>query len=140
MFGRSVIVVVGTAVVAMAVPFAASAQSRFSVTIGSGYAYPNVGYDGYSQDDRHDRRHDRLGDQHDDVHDDLSDVHDDAHEQGVSRFGHRVLHRDLQFQHADADYRIERRHRRADQRDVWQRQYRSYQYGYNRGYGYGYGY
>ncbi|CAN5284604.1 hypothetical protein BH10PSE14_BH10PSE14_20480 [soil metagenome] len=85
---------------------------------------------------RHDWQHDRLDQRHDDVHDQLDEEHDEAHEQGLSPWGHAQLHRDLQYQHEDADYRMQLQHRREHQREEWRRRHRAYgNYGY-RPYGY----
>lgn len=80
---------------------------------------------------RHDWQHDRLDQRHDDVHDQLDEEHDEAHEQGLSPWEHRQLHRDLQYQHDEADYRLQRQHRREHRRD-WQRRHRYGNYGYYR--------
>ncbi|MCU6455953.1 hypothetical protein LPN01_17895 [Sphingomonas sp. A2-49] len=103
MKNASIISVFGIAALAAMVPSAASAQSGY----------------GYGQ---HDQRHDRLDDRHDDNHDELGEVHADAHDQGLSRRGHRQLHRGLQYEHAQSDYQLARKHQRQDRR-AWQRRY-----------------
>ena len=78
----------------------------------------NRNYEGDNYNDRrHDSRHDQLEDKHEDSHEDLFGYHDEVHELGVSRRGHRRLHRDLNRQHRYNDYRLERQHRREDRRD-----------------------
>lgn len=111
------IAVLGSAVFAITMPSVASAQSA--------YGYSNYG--------EHDQRHDRFEDRHDANHDELDEVHADAHDQGLSRREHRQLHRELQYEHADADYRLARQHQRQDRR-AWQRRY--YDKGYYQYYGY----
>jgi hypothetical protein len=89
----------------------------------------------YDWGGQHYGQHERLDDRHDDVHDELDTEHDAAHEEGLSRWEHRQLHRDLRFQHEEADYRIARQHQRQHRRNAWQR--RAYgNYGYRQPYGY----
>lgn len=66
---------------------------------------------GHDQYDRHASEHDRLEDWHGSVHDRLEDEHAYAHEEGLSRRKHRQLHRELDYQHDRAAYRIGRQHR-----------------------------
>ena len=121
MIRKSIIALLGTVAMAALAPTAASAQSGFSIPLGSrsGYENSGYGYDGYRTDGRHVRRHERLEDRHDNVHENLGDEHEEAHEEGLTRREHRGLHRDLNDRHEDADYRIERQHRRQDLRDSW---------------------
>ena len=121
MIRKSYIALLGTAAMAAMAPTAASAQSSFSITLGSGSGYDNSSYgdDDYPTDGRHVQRHERLEDRHDNVHENLGDEHEEAHEEGLTRREHRGLHRDLNDRHEDADYRIERQHRRQDLRDSW---------------------
>ena len=85
---------------------------------------------GWNNNNRHDQRHDRLEDRHDDNHDRLDDEHDAAHDEGLNRWEHNDVHRDLDYQHARADYKLQRKHERQHRRDQWRR------YNQQRGYGY----
>ena len=92
-----------------------------------GFATPALAHND-EWNSRHDWQHDRLGQRHDNVHDQLEEEHDEAHDQGLGRWEHRQLHRELQYQHAEADYRIAREHQRQHRRNDWRRRY--YNYGY----------
>ncbi len=121
--------VAGFAGLSLALPAAASAQGRITLSVGSG-SY--VGYDGRYDDsgryyrydpnsrtyryDHYDRQHDRLEDEHEDSHDDFGDYHEYAHEQGVSRREDRRLHRRIEREHDYRDYELERQHHSEDRR------------------------
>lgn len=133
---------VGMAALIATVPTAASAQSGFAITIGSGsygngyngYGYNGYGNDRYRDQDHHQRQHDRLEDEHEDNHQDLDEAHEQAHEQGLSWGEHRQLHRELNYEHEALDYQTAVRHQREHQRGSWDRRYN--QRRYNPYYGY----
>jgi hypothetical protein len=90
------------------------------------FAVPAMAQDQWSN---HDDQHEHLANHHDDVHDQLDQEHADAHDQGLSPGEHRQLHRELRYDHAQADYQIARQHQREHWRDQHRRRYRGY--GYN---------
>lgn len=67
----------------------------------------------------HDYDHNRLDRQHDDEHDYLDDVHREAHGQGLSRWEHRQLHRDLRREHRREHRQLDREHRWEHRDNRW---------------------
>ena len=65
----------GLAAIALVLPTAASAQSGWSVSIGSGYGQPYYGNGYGNQYSRHNEQHEDLEDQHDDDHDEIGRAH-----------------------------------------------------------------
>jgi hypothetical protein len=63
-----------------------------------------------------------------DVHDQLDQQHADAHDEGLSPWEHRQLHRELRYEHAQADYQIARQHQQEHWRDQYRRRYQNYGY------------
>lgn len=90
-----------------------------------GFAAPAMAHDRWS---RHDHQHEQLADEHDDVHDRLDQEHAEAHEEGLSPWEHRQLHRELRYDHAQADYQIARQHQREHWRNRYRRRYQNYGY------------
>ena len=123
----------GLAAFAAVLPTAASAQTSWSVSIGSGYGQPYYGNGYGNQYRQHDAQHDDLEDQHDDAHDYLDDEHARAHEEGVSRWEHRRLHGDLREEHRYEHGELNREHSRDHRRNE-RRRYRSYDNGGYSGY------
>ena len=124
----TIIPLFGLAAFALAAPTAASAQSRWSVTIGSGYGNTSDGYGYDGNRGRHRDQHEDLDDQHDDTHDQLDDEHTQAHEEGVSPWEHRQLHGQLRDEHRYEHRDLNREHSREHRRNEWQRRYRNYGY------------
>lgn len=122
---QAIIPLFGLAAFALAVPTVSSAQSRWSVSIGSGYGYSDYG-DRYRS--RHEAQHDELDEQHDDIHDQLDEEHAQAHEDGLSRWDHRQVHRELRQEHRYGHREMNREHSWEHRRNSWQRRYRVYDY------------
>ena len=136
---KTVMLLCGAAGLSALAPSAASAQSSFSISIGSGpgysgyanpYGYQGNGYgnNGYSTYGRHEAQHDQIEEEHGDGHDQLDEEHDQAHGQGVNPWEHAQLHQQLQYQHGYNDYQLKRQHRSEHQREQWRRRYSNYGY------------
>ena len=141
---KTALLLCGAAALTALAPVAASAQSVFSFSIGSGYGggyqayYPTYGYSnqygyggygGYSGYGRHEQQHDYLDEEHADVHDQLEEEHAQAHAQGLDPYEHSQLHQQLEYQHEYADQQIERQHEYQHRLEEW-RQRNAYYNGY----------
>lgn len=104
-------------------------RRKFELIIGAAalaLGSPALAHDN-SQDNRHDWQHEQLGQRHHDGHDQLDDEHAQAHDYALSRRDHRQVHRELEYQHDAADYRLNRQHQGAHRSDRWrQDQWRRY--------------
>ena len=123
----TVISAIGAAAVALFTPSMASAQSGWSVTIGSGFGYGYPGYDSWRS--THRDLHDDLDDEHDDDHDQLDEEHAEAHEQWMTPREHRRLHRHLDREHARDHNELNWEHWRKHQQNYYNRD-RPYYGGY----------